>query len=145
VLRWPRNAVLDINDVAPLMGMAKVASTDHGLPHGKFDAERLRIFDAEVDLSILKRTKSALDLAQILQMRATLQDGVLNVKPFDLVAIGVHVNGTLRFDGSRRLAEVTRDLRAQGVHFDSLSSSLPESRRLTGEFNGRLAPIGLSW
>jgi uncharacterized protein involved in outer membrane biogenesis len=139
-----RSAAFDINDVAPLMGMAssstaKLVSTDHGLPRGNFDAERLRNFDAEVDLNILKLTRAALDLAQSLKMRATLQDGVLNLKPFDLVAIGGHVNGTLRFDGSRRPAEATLDLRAQGVRLDSLSSALPESRRLTGELDGRVA------
>jgi uncharacterized protein involved in outer membrane biogenesis len=139
-----RSTAFDINDVAPLMGMAsssgaKSVSTDHDLPHGNFDAERLRNFDAEVDLNILKLTRAALDLAQSLKMRATLQDGVLNLKPLDLVAVGGHVNGTLHFDGSRKPAEATLDLQVRGLHLDSLSSALSETRRLTGELDGRVA------
>jgi AsmA family protein len=139
-----RSTVFDINDVAPLMGMAssptaKVVSTDHGLPRGNIDAERMRNFDAEVDLNILKLARAALDLAQNLQMRATLQDGVLNLNSLDFGAVGGHVNGTVHFDGSRKPAEATLDLQAHGLHLDSLSSALSETQRLTGELDGRVA------
>lgn len=138
-----RSTAFALKDIAPLMGIAssskvKAASTDHGLPHGDFDATRLRSFDADVDLNIAKLTATPFDVARSLQLRARLQDGVLMVKPFDLVVAGGHVTGSLQFDGSHKPAQTTVDLVARGLRLDSLSSALSETRRLTGELEGRM-------
>ena len=138
-----RSTALDISDISPLTGMvsspiAKTASTDHALPHGRLDTARLGKFDAEVDLDVAKLTATAFGLAHDFRLRAELKDGVLNLKRLELVAAGGRVNGTLRFDGSREPAEAMFDVRARSLRLDLLSSTLPATRRLTGELDGRI-------
>lgn len=124
------STVFDLEDIAPLTGMGSKSAGD---------AARLREFDAEMNLRIMKFDPAVFDVAQSLQMHAVLRDGVMALKPFDLGAAGGHVIGGLQIDASHAPVQVALDLQARGLLLGALSSALPETRRLNGAVDGRVS------
>jgi len=153
-------AVVDAEDIGPLIGMGsspsgddataapaekvrhRAASTasergDRVLPQRPFNATRLRTFDGEIELRIARLITAVPGSAQSLRMRATLQDGALNINPFDLGIAGGHATGTLLIDGARTPAEVALDLELRGLRLDQFSPA--GKQQVAGELRGRIA------
>ena len=137
------STVVDMRDIAPpastaAPSAASTAGVEHLPPRRAFDTAGLRGVDADVTLRIVRFSPALFDLAQGLQLRATLQDGVLELKPVDLGVAGGHVTGGLTFDASRTPAAAALDLQAHGLRLDLLAPALGPTQRLTGTVDARL-------
>jgi uncharacterized protein involved in outer membrane biogenesis len=142
-----RDVVVDIDDIALLRGKAAGAAkaaaptasgaTAHAISADPLDLAGLRDFDADVDLKNARFTGFERDLAQSLRAHATLANGILQVRTFDLGVADGHVSGTLQVDASRSPSAVALDLTAHALRLDRLSQALSTNNSLIASIDGR--------
>jgi AsmA family protein len=130
------SAVVDADDIGPLIGLGSSPSEGDRVLQRPFNATRLQTFDAEIELRIARLITAVPGSAQSLRMRATLQGGVLNINPFDLGIAGGHATGTLRVE-ARTPAEVALDVELRGLRLGQFSPA--GTPRMAGELRGRIA------
>jgi len=128
-----RDAVLDLADIDPARDEKTTAGENHTLSMQPLPLDRLREFDADVDLRDARLVDVAHGLAQTLRGHATLVRGVLDLRSLDLGLADGHVTGSLRMDASSSPAAVSMDLAAHGLHVERLSAKLAANGALTGE------------
>jgi uncharacterized protein involved in outer membrane biogenesis len=140
-----RDAVIDLDDISLLRGKtppgektlpAMRPDADHALSTQPLPFERLRQFDADVDLRDARFTGSERGLAQTLRAHATLAGGVLRVSALDLGVGDGHVRGTLEIDAAQPPAKLALELDAHGLRIDQLSATLAANGALTGALDG---------
>ena len=132
-----RDAVVDLDDVAP--AREKPASEAPLLSTQALPFERLREFDADVDLRPVRIAGAEHGLVQGVRTHATLANGVLKLQALDASVADGHVVGALQVDASQAPADVALDLDARGLHVDQLSPRLAANGALSGAVDGHAA------
>ncbi|MEO5686238.1 MAG: AsmA family protein [Burkholderiaceae bacterium] len=136
-----RDAVIDVDDLSLLRGKtppgektlpAMRPDADHALSTHPLPFDRLREFDAEIDLGQARFTGSERGLAQTLRGHATLAGGVLRLSSLDIGVAGGHVAGTLEIDAAQPPAKLSLELDAHGLRVEQLSATLAANAALTG-------------
>ena len=140
-----RDAVIDVDDLSLLRGKTPPGEktvpdtrpdADHALSTQALPLDRLRAFDADVDLRPARFTGAERGLAQTLRGHATLAGGVLKLQALDVGVADGHVTGTLTIDASHSPADLTLDLSVRALRIDQLSATLAANAALTGAIDG---------
>jgi uncharacterized protein involved in outer membrane biogenesis len=120
-----RDAVIDLDDAALLRGEPATGVQAGGAALSKqpLPLEKLRDFDAVLDLRPAQFVGTGHVLAQSLRAQATLASGVLDVKSLDAGLADGHVTGTLQVDASHAPAVLSLDLSARGLHIDQFAAN----------------------
>jgi len=131
-------AQLDLADLRAFSGRAPDAARAASAP-AREDAspEKLRAFDASLDVHDARFAQGERGLAQSLSMRATLERGVLRLESLDLGLAGGHLEGTATLDASRPQASLVLALQARGLRLERLSDKLAASGGVEGRLDGR--------
>jgi len=141
-----RDAEVDLNDVSLLRGKApSVEPTQPGArPHAShawstrpLPFDRLRDFDADIDLRPARIAGSDRGFVKSVRGRAALKGGVLALTALDLGIADGHVTGSARIDASRAPVDVTLDLAARGLRVDAMSATLAANGALAGAIDAR--------
>ena len=133
-----RDALLDVADLRALGGPATgTGATARTPPDEALALEKLRAYDAVVDVRDARFANSERALVQSLALHASLAQGVLKVDALDLGAAGGHVTGTLEFDASRPDGRLALALQARGLRLEQLSEKLAATHGLEGALEGR--------
>jgi len=141
-----RDAVLDVDDLSLLRGKTPPgektlpdtrADTEHALSTQPLPFDRLREFDADIDLQPTRLVGTERAFAQTLRAHAVLTRGVLRVQPLDVGLADGHVSGALQVDASASTPTAALDLTARGLRIDQLSSTLAANGALAGAIDGR--------
>ena len=129
-----RDAVVDLDDLSALRGQP--SADDHALSAQPLPLQRLRDFDADIDLRPVRITGAEHGLVQAVRTHATLASGVLKLQALDATIADGHVVGTLQIDASHSPADVALDLNARGLRVDQLSATLAANGALAGAVDG---------
>jgi uncharacterized protein involved in outer membrane biogenesis len=113
------------------------ADTEHALSTRPLLLDRLRDFDADVDLRSARFTGAERGIAQTLRGHAVLAGGVLKLQSLDMGVADGHVTGSLRIDASRSPPDMALDLTVRALRVDQLSSTLAANGALQGAIDGR--------
>jgi hypothetical protein len=141
-----RDAVLDVDDLSLLRGKTPPGEptrpgtrpdADHTVSSQPLALDRLREFDADVDLRSARFTGSERGMAQTLRAHASLAGGVLRVHTLDVGLAGGHITGTLQLDASHTPADLALDISARGLRVEQLSATLAGDSALMGAIDGR--------
>ena len=140
-----RDAVIDVDDLSLLRGKTPPGEktlpetrpdADHALSTQPLPLERLREFDADVDLRDARFTGAERGIAQTARGHALLSGGLLKLEALDLGLAGGHVTGAVRIDASRSPADMALALDARGIRVDQLSATLAANGALQGAVDG---------
>ena len=140
-----RDAAIDVDDLSLLRGKTPPgektlpgtrADADHALSTQALPLERLRGFDADVDLRNARVTGAERGLAQSVRGHAMLSNGVLKIESLDAGLAAGHLTGTLRIDATRSPADLALALTARGIRIDQLSATLAANGALQGAVDG---------
>ncbi len=129
-----RDAVIDLDDLSTLRG--KPSGDDHALSAQPLPLDRLRDFDADIDLRPVRITGAEHGLVQSVRTHATLASGMLKLQALDATIADGHVVGSLQIDASHSPADVALDLNARGLRVDRLSATLAANGALAGVVDG---------
>jgi hypothetical protein len=133
-----REALLDVVDLRALGGPdTRPGAAARTPPDDAFVLEKLRGWDAVLDVRGTRFANSERGIAQSLALHATLAHGVLATDALDFGAAGGHVTGSIRFDATGQDAELALALQARGLRLEQLSERLAATRGLEGRIDGR--------
>ena len=132
-----RDAVIDIDELAPPRDGKTPADAGPLLSTQPLPLDRLRGFDADVDLRDARFVDVERGLAQTARGHALLAAGVLKLQGLDVGLADGHVTGALRIDASHSPADVALDLNAKGLRVDRLSAALAANGTLQGAVDAR--------
>ncbi len=132
-----RDAVIDIDELAPPRDGKTPADAGPLLSTQPLPLDRLRGFDADVDLRDARFVDVERGLAQTARGHALLAAGVLKLQGLDVGLADGHVTGALRIDASHSPADVALDLNAKGLRVDRLSTALAANGTLQGAVDAR--------
>ena len=140
-----RDAVIDVDDLSLLRGKTPPGEktlpetrpdADHALSTQPLPLDRLREFDADVDLRDARFTGAERGIAQTARGRALLSGGLLKLEALDLGLADGHVTGTVRIDASHSPADMALALDARAIRVDRLSATLAANGALLGAVDG---------
>ncbi len=140
-----RDAVIDVDDLSLLRGKTPPGEktfpdtrpdADHALSTQPLPLERLRDFDADIDLRDARVTGAERGFAQSMRGHAVLAAGVLKLQALDIGLADGHVTGSLRIDASRSPAELALALDAKALRVDRISATLAANGALQGAVDG---------
>ena len=141
-----RDAVIDVDDLSLLRGKTPPgektlpgtrADADHALSSQPLPLDRLRAFDADVELRTARFTGTERGIAQTVRGHAVLSGGVLRLQALDVGVADGHVTGSVRIDASHSPADVALALNARALRIDRLSATLAANGALQGSIDGR--------
>jgi hypothetical protein len=133
-----REALLDVGDLRALGGPeTSPGATARTPPDDPLALDKLRAYDAVVEVRNARFANSERALAQSIALQATLQGGVLEVDALDFGTAGGHVTGRLRLDAAQPEAGLALALQARGLRLEQLSEKLAASHGLEGRLDGR--------
>ncbi len=107
------------------------------LSNTSLGAAGLRGLTAEVDLRVRELHVGALPPMQNLRLHATVDAGVLDVKPLQFGWAGGKVNATLGLDASGEVPAGKADVSWQKLRLEDLLPPQEEAKRVTGPLSGR--------
>jgi len=135
-----REAVVDLGELSE--PPARTAGDDPALSSRPLPLERLRQFDADIDVRPVRLVGAGRGLAQGIKSvrgHVTLANGLLHLQALDGTIADGHVTGTLQVDAARAPADVAADLKLRGLHVDQLSATLAANGALAGAIDGHVA------
>ncbi len=141
-----RDAVIDVDDLSLLRGKTPPgektlpgtrADAEHALSTRPLPLDRLRDFDADVELRAARFTGAERGIAQTVRGHAVLAGGVLKLQALDIGVADGHVTGSLRIDASRSPADMALDLTGRALRIDQLSATLAANGALQGAIDAR--------
>jgi AsmA family protein len=135
-----KSQLLDFNDLAPLVGLqekprgpkvekvagggkAKKPTRDPNrkvIPNKPIDLVRLKAMNAEVSYTAAKVTNVQHLPLERAQLRVRLEDGVLDLEPFNIGFAGGTLQGRLKIDGHSNPALVETKFAARGLQLEKL-------------------------
>ncbi len=140
-----RDAVIDLDDVSLLRGKAPPGAAsapglrddaDHAWSTRPLDFARLRALDADVVLQRARLVGAEREFAQSLRGRASLANGLLQLRDVDIGLADGHVTGALRVDTTRAPTALSLDVAFRGLRVDALSATLARKASLAGAIGG---------
>ncbi len=137
-----RDAVVDPGDLNLKANAAGAPGDDHALSSRPLPLERLRRFDADIDVHPVRLVGAEPGLAQSVQGlrgHVTLASGLLRLQALEGTIAGGHVTGAVEVDASRTPTDVAADLKLRGLRIDQLSAALAANGALAGAVDGRVA------
>jgi|GEM_PF-702469 len=141
-----RDAAIDLDDVSLLRGKTPPGEptqpgmrpdASHAWSTRPLPFDRLREFDADIDLRAARITGSDRGFMQGVRGRAALKDGVLALTALDLGVANGHVTGSARIDATRAPVDVALQLAARGLRVDAMSATLAANGALAGAIDAR--------
>lgn len=118
------------------------ARGDRVLPSGRFDAERLRLIDADVRLHARGLVASAGPPLENLEAVLRLRDAVLHLDPFEMGVAGGTLHAKAILDGRGKTLQSSLDLRLKRLRWDRLVPDHPRLEQGKGLIHGQLTLRG---
>jgi len=144
------SSLLNVADLGGFIGAGSgveaSAAPGRVLPHARFDLEKLRRVDADVNFSARRFTNRDTLPLDDLKARLTLKDGIAQLTPIDFGVAGGHMRSIVRLDAREPQIKASVDTAFQRLHINRLvpRAEVLESALGTIDGNARLAGRGNS-